>query len=264
MRLDLALASRGLVKSRTRARDLIEKGYVTADGIVVTKPSHEVNDSTRLVVLGEDHPYVGRGGLKLEAALDRFGIDPAGKICVDVGASTGGFTDCLLRRGARKVWAVDAGHGQLAPVLAADPRVVNLEGVNARALGPEIIPEPCGLAVLDLSFISQTLVLPALARVLTPDAVFVGLVKPQFECGRDALSKNGVVRSPGKHWEAVGKVLRALDENGLGAFGVMKSPVRGGDGNTEFLAAAALGRKRTVGEPCSHLRPPFLCVGRRK
>ena len=245
MRLDLALASRGLVKSRTRARDLIEKGYVTADGVVVTKPSHDVEDSVELVVLGEDHPYVGRGGLKLEAALDRFGIDPGGRICVDVGASTGGFTDCLLRRGARKVWAVDAGHGQLAPVLAADPRVVNLE---ARALGPEIIPELCGLAVLDLSFISQTLVLPALSRVLSPDAVFVGLVKPQFECGRDALSKNGVVRSPEKHREAVEKVQRALDENGLGAFGVMKSPVRGGDGNTEFLAAAAAGRKRTVGE----------------
>lgn len=248
MRLDLALAARGLAKSRTRARDLIEKGFVTADGTVIRKPSFEVDETAVLSVLGEDHPYVGRGGMKLEAALDRFGIDPAGRICVDVGASTGGFTDCLLRRGARKVWAVDAGHGQLDPALAADPRVVNLEGVNARLLSPELIPEPCGIAVLDLSFISQTLVLPALAGILAPDACYVGLIKPQFECGREALSKNGVVRSPSRHREAVEKVLSALEENGLGTFGLMKSPVRGGDGNTEFLAAARPGGKRLVGE----------------
>ena len=248
MRLDQALFSRGLAKSRTRARELIEKGFAEVDGAVVLKPSHEVGEESVLVVRGEDHPYVGRGGLKLEAALDRFGIDPAGLVCADIGASTGGFTDCLLRRGAARVYAVDAGHGQLDEGLRRDPRVVNLEGVNARFLSPEIIPEPCALAVLDLSFISQTLVLPALLSVLAPDAVCVTLIKPQFECGREALSKNGVVKDPKEHRAAVRRVLTAMDGLGLGASGLMKSPVKGGDGNTEFLVLARRGSVRTVAD----------------
>ena len=248
MRLDQALFSRGLAKSRTRARELIEKGYAEVDGVTVLKPSHEVDEDAVIAVRGEDHPYVGRGGVKLEAALVRFGIDPSGWICADIGASTGGFTDCLLRHGADKVYAVDAGHGQLDGSLKEDPRVVNLEGVNARHLSPELIPEPCGLAVLDLSFISQTLVLPAVRSVLAPDAWYIGLIKPQFECGREALSKNGVVKDPRQHRAAVRKVLSALDGAGLGAAGLMRSPVKGGDGNTEFLVLARCGAVRTVGE----------------
>lgn len=248
MRLDQALFVRGLTKSRTRARELIEKGFVEVDGAVVTKPAYEAGEDARLVVRGEDHPYVGRGGLKLEAALDRFGINPAGLVCADIGASTGGFTDCLLRRGAEKVYAVDAGHGQLAEPLLRDPRVINLEGVNARALSPEIIPEPCALAVLDLSFISQTLVLPALKSVLTEDARYIGLIKPQFECGREALSKNGVVKDPKQYKAAIRRVLAALDECGMGAVGLTRSPVKGGDGNTEFLVLAVRGVHRTAAE----------------
>ncbi len=248
MRLDLALAAQGLVKSRTRARELIEKGFVSVGGRTVLKPSFDVDETALLAVSGEDHPYVGRGGMKLEAALDRFGIDPSGLVCADIGASTGGFTDCLLQRGAAKVYAVDAGHGQLDPVLAADPRVENLEGINARSLSREIVPEPCALTVCDLSFISQTLVLPALKTVLTEDAAYIGLVKPQFECGREALSKNGIVKDPKQHTAALRKVLTALDAAGLGAVGVMKSPLRGGDGNTEFLVCAKAGALRSVTE----------------
>ena len=247
MRLDQALFLRGLTKSRTRARQLIEKGFVEADGAVVLKPSFEVGEGTELAVRGEDHPFVGRGGIKLEAALDRFGIDPMGRICADIGASTGGFTDCLLRHGAEKVYAVDAGHGQLDASLREDGRVVNLEGINARALSPEQIPEPCSLAVLDLSFISQTLVLPAVKTVLTPDGDYIGLIKPQFECGREALSKNGIVKDPKQHRAAVRRIVAALDGAGMGTLGLMKSPVSGGDGNTEFLVLAKVGAARTVG-----------------
>lgn len=247
MRLDQALFKRGLTKSRTRARQLIELGYVEADGAVVRKPSFEVDENTELVVRGEDHPFVGRGGVKLEAALENFGIDPAGRICADIGASTGGFTDCLLRRGAEKVYAVDAGHGQLDPALREDGRVVNLEGINARFLSPEEISEPCSLVVLDLSFISQTIVLPAVKTVLAPDADYIGLVKPQFECGREALSKNGIVKDPKQHRNAVRRVAAALDGIGMGVLGLMRSPIPGGDGNAEFLLYARLGAARRIG-----------------
>jgi len=246
MRLDSYLAERGLAKSRSRARALIEAGLVTVNGRPAEKPSHEVSDGDDVRVTGEDHPFVGRGGVKLDAALDRFAIDVRGLVCADVGASTGGFTDCLLQRGAGKVWAVDAGHGQLDPALRADPRVVNLEGINARTLSPKLIPEPCGLAVLDLSFISQTLALPAVKTVLAPEGLYVGLVKPQFECGRAALGGGGIVRDRKMHLLAVRRVLSCLDECGLGAIGLMKSPVKGGDGNTEFLICAKAGVPRTL------------------
>ncbi len=248
MRLDVRLTELGLAGSRTRAQSLIAGGFVTVNGAAVTKASRDVSETDLIVLTGEEHPFVGRGGMKLEAALTRFGVDPAGRICADIGASTGGFTDCLLRHGAAKVWAVDAGHGQLDPKLAADPRVLNCEGVNARSLDPSILPEPVSLAVLDLSFISQTLVLPALVTVMTPDAGYVGLVKPQFECGRDALGGGGIVRDKKQHAAAIRRVLASLDAVGLGAAGLMKSPVRGGDGNTEFLVYAKRGIRRTIGE----------------
>ena len=245
MRLDLALVERALAKSRTRSASLIRSGAVSLNGVVVTKPAAEVSEGDRIEITGEDHPYVGRGGLKLEAALAEFRVDPAGLVCADIGASTGGFTDCLLKRGAARVYAVDAGHDQLDPVLREDPRVINREGVNARTLNQTVIPEPCALAVLDLSFVSQTLVLPALKNVLAPDADYIGLIKPQFECGREALGKGGVIRDRRQHAAAIRKVLRSLEECGFGARSLMRSPVRGGDGNTEFLVHARLG------EPCS-------------
>lgn len=248
MRLDSFLAQQGLAKSRTRAQSLVAGGFVTVNGQTVTKPAYEVSDGDDIRVTGEEHPFVGRGGMKLEAALDAFGIDVAGLVCADIGASTGGFTDCLLRRGAARVWAVDAGHSQLDPVLAADPRVRNLEGVNARTLSPEIVPDPCGAAVLDLSFISQTLVLPALKTILLPDALYVGLIKPQFECGREALGGGGIVRDRRQHLAAVRRVIACLDGCGLGALGLIRSPVKGGDGNTEFLIYAKAGALRTLAD----------------
>ncbi len=248
MRLDLALVDRALSKSRTRAASLIRSGAVSVNGAVVDKPSCEVSEADRVEITGEDHPYVGRGGVKLEAALTAFRVHPAGLVCADIGASTGGFTDCLLKNGAIRVYAVDAGHGQLDPSVREDPRVVNLEGVNARFLDAAVIPEPCALAVLDLSFVSQTLVLPALKSVLAPDADYIGLIKPQFECGRDALGKGGVVRDRKQHAAAIRKVLRSLDENGYGARSLMRSPVKGGDGNTEFLVHARLGETSSVHE----------------
>ncbi len=248
MRLDLALVSRSLAKSRTRAASLIRAGAVSVNGVPADKPSAEVGDEDRVEITGEDHPFVGRGGMKLEAALTAFRVDPAGLVCADIGASTGGFTDCLLKRGAAAVYAVDAGHGQLDASLRDDPRVVNLEGVNARYLDKTIIPEPCALAVLDLSFVSQTLVLPALKSILAPGADYIGLIKPQFECGREALGKGGVVRDRKQHFAAIRRVLCALGENGFGACALMRSPVRGGDVNTEFLVRARLGEPSSVHE----------------
>ena len=248
MRLDVALTERGLAKSRTRAAALIAAGLVTVNGIPAAKPSQPVKEDDAVAVTGQDHGFVGRGGIKLDAALSAFAVDVRDKICVDVGASTGGFTDCLLQHGAAKVYAVDAGHGQLDEKLLRDPRVVNREGVNARGLSQEIIPEPCAVAVLDLSFISQTLVLPALPSILCPGADYIGLVKPQFECGRAALGSGGIVRDRRQHLAALRQVTAALDAVGFGAASVLKSPVTGGDGNTEFLIRATLGGIRTLTE----------------
>ena len=236
MRLDLALVERSLAKSRTRASSLISGGFVKVNGTTVTKPSHETADTDAVEVTGEEHGFVGRGGMKLDHALNAFHLDVNGLVCADIGASTGGFTDCLLQRGAAHVYAVDAGHGQLDPSLAADPRVTNLEGINARNLSPSLIPEPVNLAVLDLSFISQTLVHPALKSILAPDARFVGLIKPQFECGRAAIGSGGIVRDRKQHAAAIRKVLASLRENGLTPEGLVKSPIKGGDGNTEYVA----------------------------
>ena len=176
MRLDLYLAKNGLAKSRSRAAELISGGFVTVNGIVVTKNSFDVGDNSSVSVIGEEHSFVGRGGMKLDAALAEFKIDVSGKICADIGASTGGFTDCLLRRGASHVFAVDSGHDQLDVSLREDTRVTNIENCNARYLTQEIIPEKCSIVVCDLSFISQSLVIPAISRIIAGGGYFVSLI----------------------------------------------------------------------------------------
>jgi 23S rRNA (cytidine1920-2'-O)/16S rRNA (cytidine1409-2'-O)-methyltransferase len=234
-RLDRALAERGLVRSRTEAQTLIAAGQVQVDGSVVQKASLLISEDAVLNVLGERCPYVSRGGLKLAAALTEFGIAVIGKTALDVGASTGGFTDCLLQNGAARVTAVDAGHGQMDPKISADSRVESREGVNARFLTPGDFPVLFDLLVADLSFISLSLVLPALVPLLKPTEDMIVLVKPQFEVGRERLGKGGIVRDPAHREDALQRVIASADEVGLIIKGRMTSPLLGGDGNTEYL-----------------------------
>jgi len=235
MRLDLYLAASGLAKSRSYAGELIKKGLVTVDGKIITKPSFAVQGED-VRVSGEIHPFVGRGGMKLEGALSAFAVDVAGFTVIDVGASTGGFTDCVLKRGAARVIAVDSGHGQLDTSLVNDKRVVNLEGFNARDISPETIGEICDMAVCDLSFISQTYIIDNVYSVLKDGGIFITLIKPQFECGKEALSKGGIVKDKKQHRKAVEKVLEFAKTSGFSAVDIMRSPIEGGDGNKEFLA----------------------------
>lgn len=238
-RLDAALAERGLARSRTHAAALIADGLVTVDGRPVTKPSHRVAEASVLAVAGADH-YVSRAAHKLIAALDAFGVDPSGRVVLDAGASTGGFTQVLLERGARTVLAVDVGHGQLAPQLADAPRLVLVEGCNVRHLDAAELARLTGvderptLVTADLSFISLTTVLPALRETAAADAEFVLLVKPQFEVGRSG-TREGVVRDADARADAVMNVLWAAHDLGLGVAGVLSSPIAGTHGNREAL-----------------------------
>ena len=233
-RLDRALVRRGLARSRTEAQALIGAGQVTAAGVPAVKPSLLVPEDVPLEV-GERLPYVSRAGLKLEAALAAFPIPVAGRVALDVGASTGGFTDCLLQRGTKRVVAIDVGHGQMAPLVAADPRVECREGVNARAVVPSDFDGPFDVIVADLSFISLTLVLPALSPLLHPDGDCVCLVKPQFEVGAGKLGKGGVVRDADAREDAVARVAAAARAQGLTERGRIVSPILGGAGNVEYL-----------------------------
>ena len=248
MRADLYLAAYGHASSRTLAQKLIAAGAVTVDGRVLAKSSEEIPDGEHTVTVCEtdEARYVGRGGLKLEAALDAFRVPVEGRFFADVGASTGGFTDCLLRRGAARVLAIDSGHGQLHPSLLADARVVNAEGVNARSLTPAQLkaldpsrPDFDGTVdgcVMDVSFISQTLILPALAGIIRHGGCLVSLIKPQFECGRAALSGTGVVTKDRDRQAAVDRVTTAAAACGFTLRGMIPSPIRGGDGNVEYIA----------------------------
>lgn len=238
VRLDVALVRRGLVPSRERAQEALRAGLVTVNGRQVDRPAHKVDDDDALAVAGDPVGYVGRGGLKLEAALARFELDPAGLVCLDVGASTGGFTDCLLRRGARKVYAVDVGRDQLHADLRADSRVVVMEQTDIRKL--EALPDAPALAVVDVSFISLTLVLPAVARHLGNGGRAVVLIKPQFEVGRERLGKGGIVKDPALQVQAVEKVLAAASGFGFVPGEVIASPVLGTEGNREFLTLLTL------------------------
>jgi 23S rRNA (cytidine1920-2'-O)/16S rRNA (cytidine1409-2'-O)-methyltransferase len=235
-RLDLLLVERGLAESRQKAQALVLAGQVFVEGQKAAKAGHAVAEDCRVEVAGE-LPYVSRGGLKLAAALDGFAIDPAGKVCLDVGASTGGFTDCLLQRGAVRVHAVDTGAGQIAWKLRTDPRVVLHERLNARYLTRADIGEPVALAVCDVSFISATLILPALAGCLDEEACFVVLVKPQFEVGRGQVGKGGIVRDAALHQFACRRVEIAVSGIGYRS-SIMECPVPGAEGNREFLLYA--------------------------
>jgi 23S rRNA (cytidine1920-2'-O)/16S rRNA (cytidine1409-2'-O)-methyltransferase len=237
-RIDLLLLERGLADSRQKAQAMILAGEVLADEQKVDKPGHRVRPDADIRLLGRTQKFVSRGGQKLEAALDTFGIDVSGRICADIGASTGGFTDCLLQRGARKVYAIDVGAGQLHWNIRQDERVVVTERVNARYLTREILPEPPQFACCDVSFISVTLIVPALTPLLQPGADLVVLVKPQFEVGKGQVGKGGIVREPGLHREAVEKVRAALDQAGFASTAERESPILGAEGNREFLLHA--------------------------
>jgi 23S rRNA (cytidine1920-2'-O)/16S rRNA (cytidine1409-2'-O)-methyltransferase len=236
MRADLYLVENGYVKSRTAARKYIEEGHVLLDGKAISKPSQDVSDGEHAVEILERERYVSRGGLKLEGALHAFGIDVHGMRAADIGASTGGFTDCLLQAGAAHVYAIDSGRDQLDPDLLLDERVSCMEGVNARYLTPDALDGCVDIVVMDVSFISQTLILPAISGLLCENGVFVGLIKPQFEAGRAALSKGGIVKSAKDRRAAVERVLDAAENQGLCLCGLIQSPIEGGDGNVEYLA----------------------------
>lgn len=246
-RLDVLLVERGLAPSRERAQALVLAGLVRVDGRRVDKAGTPVAEDAAIEVLGPPHPYVSRGGVKLEAALRRFGLDVRDLVALDLGAGTGGFTDCLLRHGARRVYAVDVGRGQLHPKLRADERVVVLERTHARDLGPHRVPEPVDLATVDVSFISLLRALPPVVPLLRDGAPVVALVKPPFEAGR-GVARAGVVRDPGVHRDVVRKVAWGLEACGLGAQAVVPSPIRGDKGNVEFLLLLRKGAARTLTE----------------
>jgi 23S rRNA (cytidine1920-2'-O)/16S rRNA (cytidine1409-2'-O)-methyltransferase len=233
------LVERGLFESRAKAQAAIAAGLVTADGAPVRKAA-DLIDGAAEIVAEAPHPYVSRGGVKLAAALDAFAVDPSGRLCADIGASTGGFTEALLARGARRVYAVDVGHGQLHRRLAADPRVVNLERTDIRRLDQGSLPEPMDLAVVDVSFISLKLVLPAATDLLQPKADLVALIKPQFEAGPGRVKK-GVVRDETVHRAVCDDLARFVELLGFGVLGLIPSPILGGAGNREFLIGARRG-----------------------
>jgi 23S rRNA (cytidine1920-2'-O)/16S rRNA (cytidine1409-2'-O)-methyltransferase len=227
-----------LAPSRARAADLVRRGCVTVDGETVGKPGALVAPDATIVLSPEAGTHVSRGGLKLEAALDAFGLDPQGRVALDVGASTGGFTEALLARGAARVYAVDVGRGQLHDSLRADPRVASLEATDARKIDAVLVPEPVGAIVADVSFISLTQALPAALARAAPDAWIIALVKPQFEAGREAVGKGGIVRKEEDRERAVTRVRAFLESEGWDVLGVIPSPIEGGSGNVEFLIAA--------------------------
>ncbi len=235
-RADLYLFDCGYVSSRQSAKALIEKGSVTIDGKIVKKPSEQVSEELEHKVEIVKEKYVCRGGLKLEAALESFDISVGGFTCIDIGASTGGFTDCLLQHGAKKIYAVDSGHGQMNKELSLRDDVVSIEGYNARNLSVNDFPEKFNLAVMDVSFISQTYILPNITALLTTNGALVSLIKPQFEAGRSAVGKNGIVKSVKDRRNAILRVLLCAKESGFVCVGLCTSPILGGDGNTEFLA----------------------------
>lgn len=237
MRVDVFLVEQGYAKSREAAKKSIDAALVKIDGRTVTKSGEKIDEALpHEVEFTPLIPYVSRGGLKLEEALKAFGVDPTGMRAVDIGASTGGFTDCLLQHGASCVVAVDSGHGQLSASLLADGRVKSIEGLNARTLSLADIGEPCDIAVMDVSFISQTYILPQIPALLVDGGIAITLIKPQFEVGKSGVGKGGIVRHAEDRRAAVLRVAEAARQAGLYIEGLIHSPICGGDGNREYLA----------------------------
>lgn len=242
MRADVFLTAGGYVQSRRRAQELIEGGHVTVDGKLLKKASTPIDEGAHTVEVCDPQIYVGRGGQKLEGALDAFAVDVHGKRAIDIGASTGGFTDCLLQRGAVAVVAVDAGRDQLAPSLRADARVRNVEACNARYLTADTVGGRAELIVMDVSFISATYILPRFPLLLSEGGEAICLVKPQFEVGPERIGKGGIVKDRASHRLALERVTSAAQSVGLSVRGIIPSPIVGGDGNREFLLYMTLGK----------------------
>ncbi len=238
IRIDHLLVDRGLVESRQRGQAVIIAGLVLVNGQKVDKAGTVVSSDAEIRILGEDLPYVSRGGLKLEKALAAFSVSVENLVAFDIGASTGGFTDCLLQRGCRRVYAIDVGYGQLAWKLRQDSRVVVIERTNIRAIEPSMLPEPADLAVIDVSFISLEKVIPPILQFLKPDAGIIALIKPQFEAGKENVGKGGIVRDETVRKAVVEKVEGFIRSVGLEVIGVIPSPITGQDGNVEFLMYA--------------------------
>jgi len=236
MRLDVFLFENGYADSRQRAKVLVTSGCVSISGKLITKPAYDVTDNDIVTVSGDPIGYVSRGALKLKAAFETFILSANGLVCVDVGASTGGFTDYLLKNGAKKVYAIDSGTNQLAPLLRSDKRVVSMEKYNARNLVLSDFENAVDFAAMDVSFISQTLIIPSLVGIMKDGAVLVSLIKPQFEAGREAVGKGGIVKNPASRAFSIRKVVECAESNGLKLVGLTVSPILGGDGNTEYLA----------------------------
>jgi 23S rRNA (cytidine1920-2'-O)/16S rRNA (cytidine1409-2'-O)-methyltransferase len=234
-RLDVLLVERNLAESREKAQRLILAGLVIVEGLNLPKPGFRVSTEVKISLKSSMDKYVGRGGYKIEAALDSYDIDPKGMTCLDVGSSTGGFSDCLLQRGAEKVFAVDVGYGQLHYRLRKDQRVILMERVNARYLTKDEIPEPVDLVVIDVSFISLSLILPPLVSLIKPGAYVVPLIKPQFEAGRKSVPKGGVIKDPSVHKEVLERLFKEFRESGWRILDIIPSPVRGASGNREYL-----------------------------
>jgi len=241
-RLDDALVERGLYPSRARARDAVRRGTITVDGEVALKPARTVNANSVIATTDEARAYVSRAALKLKHGMRHFGVSPAGRACLDIGASTGGFTQVLLEQGASHVTAIDVGHDQMAPQLRDDPRITLIEGLNARGLTAAHLRHPVSLVVCDVSFISLKLALPAALDLAAPGAELVAPIKPQFEAGRDAVGKGGIVADPAQHQHICRDVAVFLESQGWRILGLAPSPVEGGDGNREFLIAARKAR----------------------
>lgn len=232
------MVTRGLVPSRARAQSLLMSGVVFVEGRRVDKAGTLVARGSEIIIREDSRRYVGRGGVKLEAALDRFKIDVNGKVALDIGASTGGFTDCLLQFGAGKVYAIDVGHGQIDWGLRRDKRVVVVEKINARYLKPEDIGELVDISTVDVSFISLTLIIPRVKNLLKPKGILVALIKPQFEVGKGEVGKKGIVRDESKYGVVIEKITSFLEAESFDVMGVMPSPILGAEGNKEFFVVA--------------------------
>ena len=249
-RLDVLLVARGLAETRSKAQAIIMSGEVYVDGQKVDKAGVDIPLEAEIEVRGSTCPYVSRGGLKLEKALRDFGVKPEGYVCSDSGASTGGFTDCLLQQGAAKVFAIDVGYGQLAWKIRSDPRVVVMERTNIRYVTPEQLGEPLDLSVVDVSFISLKIVLPAIRKLLKPNGQVLCLIKPQFEAGKEKVGKKGVVRDPAVHEEVLADFVALAEQLPMTIRNLTFSPVKGPEGNIEFLAHLSM-------EPGENHYPPL-------